>query len=223
MLRTLLAMATLATMLVSAPLAAAEIEGDYLESRDCNVYTGPCFANAESTLAGDHAIMAWSIDRGTHQGVDLAGLKVVMALRASDSLTLGGGLDSQPYPIRSVILVDERADDAQRTALADFARTRAGTVAGDVVRVDSAAIDMQLDHISMAAELAAGDEVQLSTRKLKDGDCVCTNEVVYYPPLTEVENSAPAYAIESGFNGRGLGSRWNAPGMRSAFLATFAY
>lgn len=222
MSRTLATVAALAVLL-TAPAMSAEIEGDYLESRDCNVFTGPCFANAESTLAGDHAIMAWSIDRGTHQGVDLAGLKVVMALRASDSLTIGGGLVSQPYPIKSIILVDERASAEQRDALAQFARQSAGDVAGEVVRVDAAKIDMQLDHINMAAELTAGDEVELSTRKLKDGDCVCTNEVVYYPPLAEVENSAPAFAIESGFNGRGLGSRWNAPGMRSAFLATFAY
>ncbi len=31
---------------------AANISGEYIEARTCNVYTGPCFANAEMGLAG---------------------------------------------------------------------------------------------------------------------------------------------------------------------------
>lgn len=204
-------------------VSAAEISGDYLETRTCDVYTGPCFANAQVGLTGQQAIMAWGIDRGTHEGVDLSGLKVVMVVRAADTLGFGGGLVVHPDPIRSVILVDSRATSTQQTALAEFARQRAGRVAGEVVRVAAVPIAMNLDHIDMVGQLQAGKEVKLLTRKLAKGDCVCTNEEIYYPPLTQVDNSEPAFTVDGGFGGRGLGQRWTNPRTRSAFLATFSY
>jgi hypothetical protein len=210
--------------LALAPMAqAVEISGDYLESRTCDIYTGPCFANSEVGLTGNLAIMAWSIEKGRHQGVDLAGLKVVLALRASDTLGYGGGLTVHPDPIKSVILVDEKATSQQREALEAFAREKAGKVKGEVTRVATVPIEMQLDHVDMVANLNAGKEVKLATRKLAEGDHCCTNEVVFYPPLAEVQNSEPAYTLDAGFQGRGLGVRWTNPETRSAFLATFAY
>jgi len=202
---------------------ASEITGDYLETRTCDVYTGPCFANAEVGLAGKCAIMAWSVDSGRHNGVDLSGLKVVLAVRANDTLGFGGGVVVSPDPIKSVALVDERATAEQRTALVDFARQRAGRVGGEIVRVSAVPIAMKVDHVAMVAELNAGDHVQLLTRKLGAGDCVCTNEVVFYPPLTNVQNSEPAYTVNGAFTGAGLGIRWSNPQTRSTFLATFAY
>ena len=53
-------------------------------------------------------------------------------------------------------------------------------------------------------------------------DCICTNEVAYYPPLTRLENFAAGVSTEAEFKGRGLGSRWSAPNSRSAYMGTFA-
>lgn len=201
--------------------ARAEVSGDYLEVRTCAIFTGPCFANAESGLTGREAVMAWSIDEGDYQGVDLAGRKVVVSLVASGTLALGGGVEVYAFPVKSVILVDEAADSRQRAALVAFAREKAGELAENVVRVEFVPIEMQLDHVDMAANLNAGDKARIATRKLKDGDCVCTNEIVYYPPLAKVENYAPAFALESAYQGGGLGVKWSSPNTRSAFLATF--
>jgi hypothetical protein len=206
---------------VAAAASAAEIGGDYLETRTCDVYTGPCFANSQVGQMGHQAILAWSIDQGQHEGVDVSGLKVVLAVCASDTLGYGG-LEVSPDPIKSVVLVDERADEAQRAALVDFAKKRAGKVAGEVVRVEAAPIAMSLDHVEMVADLKAGDEVRVVTRALKKGDCVCSNEIEFYPPLVKAENAAPAFAVEQRFSGRGLGGSWSAPLLRSAFLGTFA-
>lgn len=213
---------TASLLLAAAPLPAAEIVGDYLETRTCDIYTGPCFANAEVGLTGQQAIMAWKIDRGHHHGVDLAGLKVVMAIRASDTLALGGGMAVNPFPIKSVVLVDSEANEVQRAALVDFARQRAGNLAGELARVEVVPIQMQIDHIDMVGRLDAGKGVHVVTRKMAVGDCVCTNEEIYYPPLTEVENFEPAYTLEGRFAGRGLGVQWQNPSTRSTFLATFA-
>jgi hypothetical protein len=208
---------------LSTTAQAVDISGDYLESRTCDVYTGPCFANSEVGLTGNLAIMAWSIEQGRHRGVDLAGLKVVVALRANDTLGYGGGLTVHPDPIKSVILVDAKANTEQRQALEAFARERAGRVKGQVMRVAALPIEMKLDHVDMVAQLKAGNEVSLATRKLTEGDHCCTNEVIFYPPLADVENTEAAFTVDSGFQGRGLGVRWTNPQTRSAFLATFAY
>ena len=193
MLRTLAFCALLA--LSFANFAAADtVTGSYLETRTCDVYTGPCFANSQVGLTGNQAILAWSIEQGEFRGVDLTGMKVVMTVRAADTLGF---------------------------ALVEFARERAGRVAGEVVRVASAPIEMTTDQVDMVATLHAGTEITVTTRKLTKTDCVCSNEKTFYPPLTKVENSEPAYTVDASFQGRGLGSRWSAPGARSAFLATF--
>ncbi len=219
--------AALAVLLVAAmatpAVSSGQISGEYLEMRSCDVYTGPCFANAEVGVTGREAILAWSIEKGQHRGVDLSGLKVVMALCASDTLGYGGGVVVHPEPIKSVILADANASSEQREALVDFAKTHAGKVVGDVQRVDFVKISMKLDHIEMAASLKAGKEVEITTRKLGDGDCICTNETVFYPPLALVDNYAPAFTLQGAFQGRGLNVTWACPDSRSAFLATFAY
>ena len=212
-------------LLVALPAVAgaADITGDYMEARTCDIYTGPCFANAEVGLTGSDAVMAWSMDQGHFDGVDLSGLKVVLAVRASDTLGFGGGVVCHPDPIKSAIYVDAAATAEQRAALVAFVKHHAARVAGDVVRVEDVAIDMTIDHVDHVGKLNAGSVANITTRKMAAGDCVCTNEVVFYPPLAKVDNSVPAYSLECKFTGRGLGSRWSQPNSRTAFLATFAY
>ncbi|HVC94908.1 MAG TPA: DUF1326 domain-containing protein [Pirellulales bacterium] len=200
-----------------------EISGNYLETRTCDVYTGPCFANAQVGLTGQQAIMAWSIESGAHEGVDLSGLNVVLVVRAADTLGFGGNVVVRPDPIRSVVLLDERATDSQRAALTAFVKRHAAHVAGDVVRVASLPIEMKFDHIDLECSLEAGKEARLVTRRLVARDRCCTNEEIFYPPLAEVEHSEPAFTIDGGYSGRGLGQTWSNPKTRSSFLATFAY
>lgn len=215
----------LVTLAVLWPsLASAKpLEGDYLESRTCDVYTGPCFANAQVGLTGREAILAWNIQRGTYEGVDLAGLKVVLAVSASDTLGFGGGLSIKPDPIRSVALVDARADARQRTALAHFAQQQAGRAGGNVVKVIPVAIAMDFDYAQSIGKLKAGEIALVETRKITDCDCLCTNEKIFYPPLAKVRSFRPAVTVSGVYSGPGLGSHWSNPRTRSAFLAKFSY
>lgn len=203
-----------ATATQSAP------RGVYLESRTCDVYTGPCFANAQTGQAGRHALLAWNIENGTVGGVDLAGLNVVLAVRADDTLGFADQLAADG-PRESVVLVDERADETQRSALVEFAKRQAGSVVGEVVRVAALPIEIAVDSSQNVARLKAGSEASLETRPVRACDCVCSNESVYYPPLSEVTTSKPAVTVEGGFVGRGLGDHWTNPGTRSAFVGRF--
>ena len=200
---------------------ADSVQGDYLEARTCQVYTGPCFANGEMNIDGKEAIMAWSIREGTFSGVDLSGLKVVMVLRSSDTLGFEGIAGAGD--IRSLMLVDNRADAAQRAALVDFAKRHSGKAGQDVVRIDEASISMSLDHGALVGRLEAGDDVLLQTRKARPDDCICHNEIAFYPPLADTFAVAPGVATEGGFFGSGLGSRWDIPDSRSVYMGLFQY
>jgi len=205
----------------ASALSAAEISGQYLETRTCQVYTGPCFANGEMGLAGKDALMAWSIQAGTHRGVDLAGLKVVVALNCSTTL---GHLDlNDALNLKSVVYLDQKATTKQRDALLDFAKTHAGKAGQAVVRVATEPIEMSLNEVDLKAQLTAGKDVKVVTRKARSTDCICSNEVAFYPPLAQVEHFVAGVTSIGEFTGRGLGSRWSTPDSRSAYMATFAY
>jgi hypothetical protein len=216
-----LACASLALCLPSVG-RADDLKGDYLETRTCDVYTGPCFANGQAGLTGNDALMAWSIERGSYDGVDLAGLKVVVVTTASDTLGFGGTLVLNPQNIRSVLIVDETASPRQREALVQFASQHARH-AGQIVKAVVAPIEISVDHFAAVGRLKAGNDATLTTRPLAKGDCVCSNEKTFYPPLCEVKNANAAFTVEGGFSGTGLGTQWSNPGTRSAFLASFSY
>jgi len=222
--RVALSCCVLSVAVLSASAAmSADISGDYLETRSCDIYTGPCFANAEISMAGKEAIMAWSIEKGQFNGIDLSGLNVVVSVRAAGTLGFGGGLVFNADPIRSVVIVDQRANDQQRAALVEMVQEHGGPAIGEVQAIVAAPIDMAFDHVEMVAQLSAGNDVEVMTRALGQSDCVCTNEVVFYPPLARVDNAAPAYTVAGRSSVSRLGGTWENPGTRSAFLATFSY
>src|SRR5688572_3354945 len=124
---------SLALVALALPAAAADsITGTYLESRTCQVYTGPCFANAETALAGRDAMMAWNIESGKKNDVDLKGLSVVMVVSGNDTLAHQGVQD--PTQLKSAIIVDSKATAEQRSALISFVKEHTGRAGKEVVR-----------------------------------------------------------------------------------------
>ena len=127
-----------AILLVATAVAgASEIQGRYLEARNAEVYASHCFANSEMGIRGDLAVMAWQVDRGAYNGVSLDGLSVVAVIRASSTL---GDPFSNPYPVKSVLIFDERASEAQQEALAAYAKSAGNDLLNDVVRTEVAPI-----------------------------------------------------------------------------------
>jgi hypothetical protein len=203
-------------------LAAAEISGDYLETRSADVYTGQCFANGEVGLTGDQAILAWRVRQGSWEGVSLRGLSVVAAVKARGTL---GDPYSNPYPAKAVIIVDSRADRQQRAALVRFAQAQAGELLRQIVHIEAAPIDLEVrQHHAHhgAALLRAGAFATVETRSLGDKDHLCGNEETYYPPLTQLAHAMPAVAETDAYHGPGLGVSWETHGKRSAFVGSFA-
>src|SRR6266508_4444577 len=97
-----------------------EISGEYMESCNCD-YLCPCiFTNpqGEATHENCVALMVYRIDRGRHGDVALDGLKFALVIRSGRIMSDGGWVFG--------CVVDVKADDAQRRALAAIASGQAG-------------------------------------------------------------------------------------------------
>src|SRR3954452_20511127 len=130
-----LTLAVCALVLVAPPASAAGLTGQYVEARTCDVWTGPCFANAEMNLTGKHAVLGWKVDKGSLDGQKLDGLSVVAVVAASDTLGL-----EQTGPSKAILIVDENATAAQRDALVKLAKEQGGDLVKNVVKVEKAPI-----------------------------------------------------------------------------------
>ena len=207
-----------AALLAAPSLFAADITGQYVEARTCDVYTGPCFANADTGLSGRHAVMAWKIEKGAIGDVKLDGLGVVAVIAARD--TLG---QRQDLPGKSVIIVDEKATPSQREALLRLAHVQAGSLLENVIRVDSAKVDLTICNCegNGCAILNAGS-AKIETRCLDvQHDKACGNESAFYPPLSKGVQAKPAMATEHSFTGTGFNETWKDGERRGAYVGTF--
>jgi len=216
MKRTILAIGALLTALV--PAHAADITGQYVEARTCDVWTGPCFANADFNLGGKHAVLAWKIAKGSVDDVNLDGLCVVAVVSAKNTLGL-----EQNSPAKSVLIIDARANSVQKQALIKFAKRQAGTLLHNVVGVESAKISVAMCQCEgqTCAEVDA-TMAKVSTRCLDHKeDKACGNESAFYPPLAKGVDARVAGVIEHLFRGNGLAETWSDYGRRGAYVGSF--
>lgn len=209
----------IAVLAFSVPFFAQQISGDYVETRSADVYTGQCFANGEVNLVGNEAILAWRIQDGSWNGVDLKGFTVAAAVHAKATL---GDPYADPYPAQSVLLVDDQANPQQQAALAAFARHMGGKLLDNADQVLPVQMELVVNHERHGvAMLRAGRFATVQTRSLNDTDHLCGNEETFYPPLTQLAHSMPAVALTDKYRGPGLGVDWESHGKRSAFVGTF--
>ena len=214
-----LALAVVALSFLAAPLSAAGLTGSYIEARTTDVWTGPCFANADVNIGGKHAIMAWKIDKGDFNKINLDGLGVVAVVAASD--TLG---TKQTGAAKAVLLVDERANSTQRAALVELAKKQGGELLGHVVAVRDTRIELSVCDCAEGGcgTLRAGD-ARIETKCLNHKhDKICGNESALFPPLARGVEAKPALAVENTYSGKDVDSTWKDSGRRGAYLGTFA-
>ncbi|GIW86880.1 MAG: hypothetical protein KatS3mg108_1204 [Isosphaeraceae bacterium] len=224
-------------LLSTNPPDTARIEGDYIESRTADVFTGPCFANAEVFITGHQALMAWKVRSGSWNGVDLSGRTVAAAIRANTTLS-----KDDPSAAIAVLIVDSEATPEQREALVAFAREMGGERLQNVQEIRYSLMNLFVEH-----EMSGSDDghkqsghhfgfpqapkgnfwapglAEIATRPLDDTDHLCGNEVVEYPPLSKGVTAQPAYTLAHIYRGTGLGTRWDDRNCRGSFVGRFAY
>ncbi len=99
---------------------AWQLSGQYFETCSCDVLC-PCIytqATAMPTKGHCDAVLAFNVDRGASDGVELAGLTAVIALQTDGPMADGKG--------RREVYVDGRADERQRQALGAIFSGNAG-------------------------------------------------------------------------------------------------
>lgn len=212
---------------------ATGLQGDYVEARTADVFTGPCISNAEVFIYGSEAVMAWKVNQGDWTGTDLSGLCVAAAVRGTTTFS-----EDQPDKAVAVLIVDQKASPLQREALVKMAQELGGARLRNVVAVKTARMSLKLeDHQVSAADLAhsahgmphapralfwAAGLANIATRPLDENDHFCGNEVITYAPLSQGVKVLPAYTLGHEFNGTGLNTRWNDPNCRSSFVGHFS-
>ncbi len=100
---------------------AYHLEGTLVELCTCRVLC-PCWIGEDPDYGTCDKLVAWRIDRGEIDGVDVAGLAVAMVARVPGNALRGNW--------KAVIYIDARASAAQEEALlAAFTGKRGGTLA----------------------------------------------------------------------------------------------
>jgi hypothetical protein len=233
MSKSLLGLCGAVLILIPSVASAAGLQGDYVEARTADVFTGPCISNSEVFIYGNQAVMAWKVNQGTWKGTDLSGLCVAAAVRGTTTFS-----EDRPEKAVAVLIVDEKASTSQREALVKMAQELGGARLKNVVAVKTARMSLKLEnhqasqtessasahgmpHAPRASFWAAG-LANIVTRPLDENDHFCGNEVIAYPPLSQGVKALPAYTLGHEFKGEDLNSRWNDPHCRSSFVGHFS-
>lgn len=208
------------SLIVAATAGAADIRGTYVEARNAEVYTSHCFANSELGLVGELAVMTWRIDEGSWRNVALDGLSVAAVVKASGTL---GDPFNNPYPAKAVLIFDEQASDAQRSALESFARAMGGDLIETVTNRMEAPISMSFEGGMHArrATVEVGDLIEVRTRPIRESDSLCHLDDLYFTPLVSLDHAMPAFGIQTRFDGEGLGVRFDERNRSNAYIGTF--
>jgi hypothetical protein len=205
----------------ASPLLAGgkgSVTGAYVEARTAEVFTGGCVMNSEAETVGKQAVLAWKVDRGSFNGIQLDGLSVVAALSGDRNLgmqEMGGDKPS----VRSALYVDQRANPAQQLALVAMANELSNGIVGTIVQVTPSPIQFA-DHGS-EIEVSAG-QVALDVNKHLTHDPTC-GAMQWFHPLAQVDGATMGVAAKHFFTGSALGTKWSDPNKRSAFFGTFSY
>ena len=208
-----------AFVLSAAPAWADSITGRYVEARTAEVFAGGCIMSSEAETIGRQAVMAWRIDQGSYDGQVLDGLRVVAAVSGDRNLGIREIGGEAPSYVRAVVYVDERANDAQRAALARLAQTLSRGLISEVVRVAPVAIQFNdtADTVAVAAGLA-----NLTVKKSVEHGPAC-GAMKWFTPFSRVDNPALGTTLDHAFTGRDLDARWSAPNRKSAFFGEFSF
>jgi hypothetical protein len=202
----------------STALAAGRnsVGGTYVEARTAEVFAGGCVMASEAETAGREAVLAWKVDHGSFNGISLDGLSVVAAVAGDKNLgiyEIGGGKATS----HSAVIVDERANAAQRIALVAMASDLAKDVMGTIVNVTAAPI--QFTDKAGSISVSAG-QVALDVNKHMTHDPGCGAQQ-WFHPLVSIDNATLGLTEQHSFTGSGLGTKWSDPNKRSSFFGTF--
>ena len=196
--------------LVSSAVAAAPA-GKYVEARTASVYAGACHYNGERVTEGKSAVMAWSIENGSFNGTDLAGVKVMAVVGGDANL-------ADPAPRKAEIIVDAKSDAAV-TAAGERAKAQADKLHGDAVTVRRGPVTFSQTTDNTA--VAAPGVASLTIQPMPDAACCSQPFLVWYSPLAPIEDRRVGYTVAAEYTAGRVNDAWKRADENSAFYGRF--
>ena len=184
---------------------AYQVEGSLLEVCTCNVLC-PCWVGEDPDGGICNSALAWRIDSGTINGIDVSG-RVLAALVHIPGNVLKGNW-------RAMIYVDDKASQQQQDALLNVWTGKLGgpiadlaKLIGEVVGVERAPITFEVEGVKGTLKIGGVAEAQMSPFLSAAGQPTALHDTIF----TTIPGS-PAYAGKASMfrsNNPKLGHRIN--------------
>jgi hypothetical protein len=145
-------------------MADMEVEGTVLISCNCD-YGCPCNFNALPTTGKCEGHWTWHVERGKADGVSLDGVTFSLCVNWPGAIHEGEG--------EALVLVDERADDAQREAVSRLIAGELGGPWGVLAWTwptlhGPMAVPYELELDGLNSRLKAGDKLELQMEPISN-------------------------------------------------------
>jgi hypothetical protein len=156
---------------------AYQLEGRLLEVCNCNVLC-PCWIGEDADNGTCDAIVAWHVDRGTIDGVDVSGRTLALIPHIPGNILAGNW--------KALVVVDDQASAAQQEAiLGVWTGKKGGPVAdlaklvGEVVGVERARITFEVEGGKGRVQIGSLAEAELVPYTGPTGAGTTLNESVF--------------------------------------------
>jgi len=165
---------------------AYNLDGALLEVCTCNILC-PCWVGEDPDNGDCQSIMAWHFDKGTIDGVDVAGLTFAGVMDIPGNVLAGNW--------RAMIYVDDKSTPQQEEALLNlFTGKLGGPVAdlvkliGEVVGVERVPITFEIEGVSGSVKIGTAAEAEIVAYKGATG-----KESALYDTVFSTIPGTPAY------------------------------
>ncbi len=190
------------------------LTGDYVEARTASVFAGACHYNGERQTAGREAVMSWNFTAGVWRGVDLSNTRAVAVVGADANL-------ADADAMRQTELVLDVTTDAQAAAVEEALTESYGHSLGRIVKVRRAVVGFQ--HDKDGAYRVTTGIARLEVAPMPDQECCKMPQLIWYQPLTNLENRRVGFTKQASYAGGAAGAEWQRANENSAFYGRFAF
>ncbi len=182
---------------------AYQLEGSLLEICSCNVMC-PCWVGEDPTGGSCDGVLAWRVDSGTVEGVDVAGFKLALLVHIPGNALNGNW--------RAVIYVDDQSTPQQEEAMLNlFTGKLGGPVAdlaglvGEVTAVERAPIAFDSEGGTGSMRVGQVIEAQIAPVMGASGNPTLIQDTMLLPaPPGETANVAKASVFHVGVPNHGF-------------------
>ena len=200
-------------LVFSSQAENVSLRGDYVEVRTASVFAGACHYNGEVVTTGRDAMMAWKVNSGKWQGIDLSGVRVLAVVSADANLAENNA------GRQSEIIIDSQASRQQALAMVNALKEKYAASLGRVVEVRTAPISFERNGRTYAV---VTDEAAINVEGMPNDLCCRMPNLVWYAPLVGLENRKVGYTSKALYNGKVVGEPWSRSGENSAFYGSFS-